>query len=152
MLYYRDLRRCCGAQGGGGDHYHLPLSPGKMHLLEAQTTQMKQKVNLNQYNILHLFCVFIWMYLFTDDSPSTQILQMQFFEYWLVCQCVSVCLGVFLYVCEAVFVCVCVFVWLPSSHVGHLLALQVTPPRADVVDASSHPAPSPVPRYYHTPH
>lgn len=48
--------------------------------------------------------------------------------------------------------CVCVSVWLLSSHVCHLLPLQVAPPRADVVDASSHPAPSPVPRYYHTTH
>lgn len=48
--------------------------------------------------------------------------------------------------------CVCESVWLLSSHVCHLLPLQVAPPRADVVDASSHPAPSPVPRYYHTTH
>lgn len=53
---------------------------------------------------------------------------------WLVC--VRVCER------ESAFVSV--------HSVCHLLGLQVAPPRADVVDASSHPAPSPVPRVWHT--
>lgn len=55
---------------------------------------------------------------------------------WLVCMGLCICL-------------LCVSL---SSHVCHLLPLLVAPPRADVVDASSHWAPSPVPGYYHTVH
>lgn len=112
------------------------------------------------YNILNnmslcsvCVCVYVWLsahvcvsiYLY---GHSVFTINANFVDVFCAYLCVWMC------VCALVCVwgCVCVSLWLLSSHVCHLLPLQVAPPRADVVDASSHPAPSPVPRYYHTTH
>lgn len=97
-----------------------------------------------QYVIQGVNCVLcVFSFMFTVDSLEIPHLWMS---------SVHIYTRLFENLCVCVLGFVFVSVSLLSGHACHLLPLQGAPPRADVVNASSHPAPSPVPRYYHTAH